>query len=568
MADNIPNIQDLLKKNIAPTAQKLDEKMHEVRLKEKEEETERTASSASIPYVNLKGFPISPEALTQIPKEKAQAIQAVCFLLTTDQVRLGAVAPKDSAVQETLFALQERTHTKGAVYQVSPESLRVALLAYDTLPKIREIVKGVKIAKEDLEKYQKNLRTIKDIDGALKDVSITEVMTVLMAAGVQFESSDVHVEAEQDDIKVRLRLDGVLQTVATLPPEEWKKMISRIKLISGLKINVTNHPQDGRFTIFLKEGDTDVRVSTIPTAWGESVVMRILRPSSIEVKFEQLGWRAPVEKKLRREIGKPNGMILTTGPTGSGKTTTLYAILRELNQPDTKIVTLEDPIEYKLEGINQSQINPSREYTFASGLRSVLRQDPDVVMVGEIRDLETANTAIDAALTGHILLSTLHTNDAAGAIPRLISIGVNPVLIGPALNGLIGQRLVRKICTACKEEQTLDAEAFSTVEAILKEVPENSGETVAEKSTWKFWHGKGCETCGGTGYKGRVGIYEFLLMNSDIVNALKEAQTLSEYDMKAFAKAQGMVTMAQDGMLKALDGDTTVEEVLRVAGAE
>ncbi|OGL67269.1 hypothetical protein A2856_04335 [Candidatus Uhrbacteria bacterium RIFCSPHIGHO2_01_FULL_63_20] len=433
---------------------------------------------------------------------------------------------------------------------------------YDALPKVKKIVKGVKITDEELSRFQGELKSYGDIAKVLQNASVTDVMTVMMAAGFAFGVSDVHVEAEEAKVAVRFRIDGVLQDVASLPHDIWKKLVSRVKLVSGLKINVNDRPQDGRFTIFLKSGDTDVRVSTIPTNWGESVVMRILKPGSIAVDFATLGFRPLVQAKLEKEIAKPHGMLITTGPTGSGKTTTLYAILRKLNTADVKIITLEDPIEYKLEGINQSQIDHAKSYTFANGLRSILRQDPDVVMVGEIRDLETAEVAINAALTGHLMLSTLHTNDASGSLPRLLSMGVKPFLIAPAFNAVIGQRLVRKIHEACKEPFDVPEDQVETVKRILGELPEKSGEK--PPTEWKFFHGKGCDACNGSGYKGRVGIYEVLLMDDAIRAALSES--LSEYNVRELAKAQGMVTMAQDGMLKAIDGLTTVDEVLRVAG--
>ncbi len=401
----------------ATTLEKFDEKMHDVRLKEKEAEAEKFAAEKKVPYVNLSGFPISPDALRQIPQKQAEELKTVCFLFTGPEIRLASTDPTNQQVKDLLFSLQERNKANGGVYQISEESLRVAIKAYDALPKIKKIIKGVKVTDEELEKYKSQIKNYNDVQKVMDSASVTDIMTIVMAAALQLGTSDVHVEAEEETIVVRFRIDGVLQEVSTLPHDLWKKIVARIKLISGLKINVTNRPQDGRFTIFLKEGDTDVRVSTIPTTWGESVVMRLLKPSAIKVEFEQLGYRPTAQAKLEKEISKPHGMIITTGPTGSGKTTTLYAILRKLNTPDRKIITLEDPIEYKLEGINQSQINHEKKYTFASGLRSILRQDPDVVMVGEIRDLETAEVAINAALTGHLMLSTLHTNDAAAAIP-------------------------------------------------------------------------------------------------------------------------------------------------------
>lgn len=577
MSVEIPSIEDLLKSSGAKTAdlkkksadelfatEKVTIKLEEVRLKEKEALAKQQAAQLGLSYVNLQSFPISPEALSQIPKETATKIGAVCFLFSGPEIRLASTNPDQQAVKDLLFSLTERNKARGGLYKISEASLARALMAYDNLPNIKPVIKGVSITDKELDGFKAQLKNYADVARVLEGASVTDVVTVVMAAALQFGTSDVHIEAEEEKIAVRYRVDGVLQEVASLPHEQWKKIISRVKLISGLKINVVERPQDGRFTIFLKEGDTDIRVSTIPTAWGESVVMRLLKPSAINVEFSQLGYRPLTEKKLLHEIEKPHGMIITTGPTGSGKTTTLYAILRKLNTPGVKIITLEDPIEYKVEGLNQSQIDREKEYTFAGGLRSILRQDPDIVMVGEIRDLETAEVAINAALTGHLMLSTLHTNDAAGALPRFISMGVKPFLLSPALNAIIGQRLARRICETCKEAYTPEAEQLASFKKIISEVPENSGETVPDESTWTFMKGKGCDTCNQTGYKGRLGVYELLVMSDTIRGALSE--NMSEYEARQLAKQEGMITMAQDGMLKVLEGITTIDEVLRVAG--
>ncbi len=575
--NQLNSIEDLMKKSAPPAGtvrvgapsvtEKFEEKMHAVRLSEAESEAQAQAKAMGVPFVNLKGFPISPEALSLIPQEQAEQMKAIAFLFTGTELRVGALDPTDPKIKELVYQLGERNKANAGVYKISSESLRVGIQMYATLPKFKEIIKGVKITDKELEKFQAAMNAFADIQTTIQGASITDIMTILMAAGLKFGSSDVHVEAEQEKIVVRYRIDGVLQDVASLPHDQWKKVISRIKLISGLKINVTDKPQDGRFTIFLASGDTDVRVSTIPTAWGESVVMRILKPSAINVEFSQLGWRPLIEKKLVREIEKPHGMIVTTGPTGSGKTTTLYAMLRKLNEPGVKIITLEDPIEYKLEGVNQSQIDASKQYTFAGGLRSILRQDPDIVMVGEIRDLETADVAINAALTGHLLLSTIHTNAASGAIPRFVAMGVKPFLLAPALNAIIGQRLIRKIHDACKIVDTdIPADRLEEVKKVLAAISPASGEPVPDLTKLTFYKGKGCEICNGSGYKGRLGIYEIIIMTDEIRKSLSEH--ISEYEVKKLAIDQGMVTMAQDGLLKALDGITSVSEVWDATGGE
>lgn len=544
------------------TAEKLREKLVSIRKGEIEKEAEEKARGLGVPYVNLKGFAISPEALSLIPKDVAQKLKAVCFLYTGPEIRIAAVDPMNPDVKELLFQLEERLHANGEIYFITEESFNHAFKLYEALPTPRKIIKGVEITGEDLLKFQETIQTFEDLQKEINKVSITEMVALAIATGLKMRASDIHIEAEEFAVKVRLRIDGVLQDAAEIDQPKWKQLISRIKLVSGLKINVTDKPQDGRFTIFLKDEEVDVRVSTIPTAYGESVVMRILSKKAIKLEFTDLGIRGKSFEKLQREIERPNGMIITTGPTGSGKTTTLYAILKKLNKPGVKIITLEDPIEYRLEGINQSQIDHTKEYTFAKGLRSILRQDPDVIMVGEIRDLETADIAINAALTGHLVISTIHTNNAAGAIPRFLAMGAKGFLLAPALNAVIGQRLCRRICEKCKTEDKLDEKTMQRVLEALKTIPENSGEKVDLKNL-KFYKGKGCEACGNLGYKGRIGVYEIFIMDKEIEKVIL-GQEISEYKILELAQTQGMITMAQDGLLKALDGITTVEEVFRV----
>ena len=543
----------------------LSEKMQKVELKGKEAEAEAQARASGIPYVDLKGFAISADALSLLPKEKSLELQAIVFLHTGPELRVGAVDPGNENVKNLVFQLSERHKTHGELYKVSKDSFDHAVKLYDALPQTRVIVKGVQIKQEELERYQEQMNSFDDIQKILDGASITDILSIVTAASLKLGSSDIHIEAEEKKIAVRLRVDGILQDVSSIEKEQWKKIINRIKLIAGLKMNINDRPQDGRFTIFQKDKKIDVRTSTLPTAWGESVVMRILNPDSIKLEFEQLGFRPASLKRLLGEIEKPHGMIVTTGPTGSGKTTTLYAILKKLNEPDVKIITLEDPVEYKLEGINQSQIDHSKDYTFAKGLRSILRQDPDIVLVGEIRDLETAETAIQAALTGHLLLSTIHTNDAAGAIPRFTSMGVKPFLLAPAINAIMGQRLARRLCQECKKPAEVEAELMTKVKELLEAIPENSGEEKVDTSNLQFFGPGGCDVCNNTGYKGRVGLYEILTKDAEIEKFILSGE-ISEYKVREVAAAQGTVFMAQDGLLKALEGLTSVEEIKRVTG--
>jgi type II secretory ATPase GspE/PulE/Tfp pilus assembly ATPase PilB-like protein len=546
--------------------EKLQEKMTAIARRESEDETGRKARALGLPTIELKGFPISPDALQLIPEAQARALGMVAFLFNGSELRVAAKEPEKPQIEEVLFQLTERHKANGKLYMISEESFTHAMKLYEALPKITAIVKGVEITEADLKKYQDSMSEASTVASLLSQANVTDMITVVIAAAIKFGSSDIHVEAEEKGIIVRLRIDGMLQEIARIDRDQWKKIINRIKLIASVKMNITNQAQDGRFTIFQQNKKIDVRVSTIPTAFGESVVMRLLNPDAISLSFDALGFRPAALKKILREVERPNGMVITTGPTGSGKTTTLYAILSKLNTSDVKIITLEDPVEYKLEGINQSQIDASKDYTFAKGLRSILRQDPDIVMVGEIRDLETAETAIQAALTGHMLLSTIHTNDAAGAIPRFLSMGVAPHLLAPAINAIMGQRLVRKLCI-CKQQITLPTELAEIAKTKLAEIPQNSGEEqlTFEKITW--YGPKGCTICNNSGYKGRVGVYEVLIKDATLEQAiLKSNGALSEYEMRDIAKVQGMVTMAQDGLLKASEGLTSVEEVQRIVG--
>ncbi|MDP2587059.1 MAG: GspE/PulE family protein [Candidatus Komeilibacteria bacterium] len=550
----------------AKTEEELDDKMREIELKNLEDLAQAKAGQMGLAYINLKGFPVSPEAIALITQDQAVSLRSVCFFYSGSEIRIGSLNPLNPQIKAVAQELAKMHHANLEIYLISQNSLDLALKIYDKLPKIRKNVKGVEITEDDLKKYEDVLTSFDVLQKEVDKVNISELFTLLIASAIKAAASDIHIEAEEKDIKIRFRLDGVLHTVAKIKPEEWDKIISRLKLISGLKLNITQAPQDGRFTIFLTGDKVEVRVSTIPTSYGESVVARILRSSSVGLKYEDLGLRGKSFVDLKHEVARPNGMIVSTGPTGSGKTTTLYAILNTLNSSETKIITLEDPIEYKLEGINQSQIDHAKDYTFAKGLRSILRQDPDIVMVGEIRDLETAEVAINAALTGHLVISTIHTNNAAGAIPRFLAMGVKPFLLSPALNAVIGQRLVRKICQQCKIEDRIDTDVMTKILNLLSKIPVSSSERLddSELHNLKFYKGKGCAACHGLGFKGRIGIFEIMTLGPEIEKIILSGN-VSENDIQDIAVKNGMVTMVQDGLLKAKDGITTVEEVFKVA---
>ena len=461
-------------------AEKLEHKLSEVKLAELEKTAQEKAVKLGLPFIDLHGFPVAPEALILLPREESLRLRTIIFLKSGDELRLATTTPSKE-VEELAKRLAKEQAVNVQTYLISDSSFDAAEMLYDALPETKEVIYGVRIEEEALKKFEKEISSFRDLQEKISTVGTSDIITLMIGAALKSGASDIHVEAEEDDVKLRFRLDGILQDAAKLPRETWKQMISRLKLLSGAKINVEGVPQDGRITIYLAAEKIDIRVSFLPTAFGESVVMRILRPKAVSLEFDNLGVRGLAWDQLKREIERPNGMIVTTGPTGSGKTTTLYAILKKLNTPDVKIITLEDPIEYKLVGINQSQIDHEKKYDFARGLRAILRQDPDIVMVGEIRDLETAEISIQAALTGHLVVSTIHTNSAAGAIPRFLSMGVKPFLLAPAINAIIGQRLVRRLCEKCKQKTELDPAVLKEVQTVLAAIPKNSGYAVDMK---------------------------------------------------------------------------------------
>lgn len=431
----------------------------------------------------------------------------------------------------------------------------------------REKITGeIKVTPEKLAELQKRITNLGELKQKIEEVlsaSATEILEIIGTGSILLNASDIHLEPSETEAKLRIRIDGILQDVIVLPIKNYNLLLSRIKLLSGLKLNVTDRPQDGRFTINLANTEIEIRVSTLPAEYGEAVVMRILNPKSL-IEIEALGLRKDLLKIFEKEINKPNGMFIVTGPTGSGKTTTLYAILKRINTPDLKIITIEDPIEYHLAGLSQTQVDPAKGYTFANGLRALMRQDPDVILVGEIRDLETAEIACQAALTGHLVFSTLHTNDAAGAVARLIDLGVKPVTIAPALNIVVAQRLPRKVCPKCYKLEKATAEEAKKIKEGLKNVAKEILPPAYFESELKIPKAVGCPYCNYTGYRGRIGIYETFIVDDEMERFILQSPSI--VDMRELAIKKGMVLMHQDGLIKVLDQITTLEEVERVTG--
>ena len=536
-------------------------------LKKKEEEdlVQILSAKYGIEYINLTALPINGDALKLIDENKAIESKVAAFEIIDKKVRLAIRFPDN---QNTLSIIND-LKTRGfevELYITSTQSLEKAWKIYKDLSFASESKGGsLDISNEEIASLVdkvKNIETIKSVLNetidSKKTYRVTRIIETITAGALALDASDIHIEPEEKFIRLRYRLDGVLSEITSLGQDTFALMLSRIKLISGLKLNIHDNSQDGRFSIRLPMGDIEVRVSILPGPYGESVVMRLLNPKSINVPLEELGIPKKLLSVLQEEINRPDGMILTTGPTGSGKTTTLYAFLKKIYNPEVKIITIEDPIEYHLQGIVQSQVN-DRGYNFAEGLRAAVRQDPDIIMVGEIRDNETASMAIDSALTGHLVFSTLHTNDAAGTFPRLIDLGVNPKVLTSAIRIAMAQRLVRKLCVFCKKEITLDGSIKKDIEDTLSSIEDKSE---IPQNVDKMWVSVGCEKCHNTGYKGRIGIYEAIRTNGVIETAIENNP--SEREIWNATKGQGILTMKQDGVLKVLSGTTSFEELQRV----
>ena len=410
----------------------------------------------------------------------------------------------------------------------------------------------------EIKSKLKNASSLPQILDSSWEKGTSEVVRVLLGAGVALNVSDIHIEPGEVSTQVRFRVDGVLHDVAVISPEQHRGLLSRIKLLSGIKLNVTDRAQDGRFTAEAAD-PIEIRTSSLPSEHGESLVLRLLNPKNI-LSLQELGLREDLLLLFRKEIKKPNGMIIVTGPTGAGKTTTLYAFLREINEPEIKIVTIEDPIEYHLKGVSQTQVHPEKGYTFASGLKAIVRQDPDIILVGEIRDGETADIALQASLTGHLVLSTLHTNDAAGTFGRLVSLGASPANIAPAINLAVAQRLVRKLCIICASFRKISRQEREHAERELANLPPGLKPKLGEDT--KMAKANGCDQCSGTGYNGRLGIFEAIVVNDELRELVLQSPSIPQ--LKKYVAQKGMATLRQDGLLLALKGVTTMEELDRV----
>ena len=428
-----------------------------------------------------------------------------------------------------------------------------------------QISRKIEVTDKKLSKIKLKVTNIPQFQKRIEKTlskNVTDLIELLLAGSVLLNVSDIHIEPKETNTRIRIRVDGILQDVLDIPTKIYQTLLSRIKLLSEIKLNIIDRPQDGRFSVLLGETPVEIRSSTLPAEHGESIVLRILNPKSL-IEVEALGVRKDLLEAFKKEIKRPNGMIIVTGPTGAGKTTTQYAFLEKINNPEIKIITIEDPIEYHLKGISQTQVNPKKGYDFANGLKSIMRQDPDVILVGEIRDIETVNIALQAALTGHLVFTTLHTNNAAGTIARLQALGGKPVNIAPALNMAIAQRLIRKVCKKCVKIEKVSPVDLQKLKKNLERIPK---EKLPKKITKdiKIPKTQGCEHCNFTGYRGRIGIFETIFADEELENFILTSPSISALEKKA--KEKGMISMHQDGLLKVLEGITTLEEVERITG--
>lgn len=549
-------------KNQNPTVSVVshEEELLKIKREEKEKATAMRAKAGNFPYIDLRTFPINPDVLHMILPSDAKQGSLMPFFKVGKKLRIAVSDLENTSAKTTLKKLE----AAGYEFQLNlatEESIGEAQKLYASAQyKPQEEIK-VEVQGEQ-KFYEEELKNLAALKTQVESLPAEEALAAIHAGAIKTNASDIHYQPEEKMCSVRFRIDGVLHKVFDISKEAYANIENQLKYKAKMKLNVTTIPQDGRYAFTVNERRIDVRVASLPTEYGEAISCRILDTGKRFNSFEELGFMGRSLELLKRATDLPYGMVLSTGPTGSGKTTTLYALLKVFNKPGTKIITLEDPIEYHLQGLVQSQVDEKKNYTFATGLRSILRHDPDVVMIGEIRDLDTATTACQAALTGHVLLSTLHTNSAVEAIPRLLAIGVPPFVIAPALNTIIAQRLVRRICETCEKEKKVaekERKVFEETLALLKTLRMNGHLQVPES----LKVGKGCDACSFTGFRGQLAISEVFMVDGAIQQAIL---TGSSTTAKLFelARSQGMLTMREDGILKALQGLTTLEEVFRV----
>ncbi len=544
---------------VAKKEDELEKKLKEIKLKQEDERYAEMAQRFGIPFSTLKGVPIDTEALNLLTEEDARKSNLAVLYKSGKKIIVALTDPENAETKKTLSAFESQGFTLSTLF-VSPSTLNTVWQRYKTIKQKVFKIGAIEINEEELTQLQEQIKDLSDLKNKLQNISVTKLLEILIAGALKTKASDMHFEPEHETARIRYRLDGILHDITNLDVDFYEKILNRIKVLSKMKLNIHDSPQDGRFTIKQRNLDIEVRVSIIPSEFGETIVMRLLDPRSIKVELEDLGIRKDLLETIQQQLKKKTGAIMVSGPTGAGKTTTLYAFANRLNEPGTKIITIEDPIEYHVKNISQTQVNPKKGYTFANGLRSIVRQDPDIILVGEIRDVETAEIALHAALTGHFVLSTIHTNDAAGVIPRLVDLGIRTQIIAPAINITIAQRLVRRLCTKCKKQEKVKPEDLEKIKKILIPIKERFNLPALDPSLKIYYAGR-CNECNMSGYEGRVGVFEIFVVSKAMEQLILTSPPISQ--IQELAVSEGMTTLIQDVYLKVLDGLTSIEEIER-----
>lgn len=554
--------------SLSPSKPGLEDKLAKIQRDAEERDAKQRAAKLGFSYIELKTTPVQIDSLKMLSKKEAEESKCAVLAVKRDTIVVVVYDPTLPATKKVLDALHKKE--KNIEIKIgSLTGLKHVFNFYDFIGEDLSSIAGkVEIDEGRLANLKDSLKSLESsraaIDNAVKTkVATGQILEIVLASALSLKGSDIHFEPAKDDVKIRLRIDGLLHDLYTgLSLPDYFFILSRVKLLALMKLNIHSAAQDGRFSVTIGEKSIEIRASALPSEYGETVVLRVLDPDTIMLTLQDLGLNDEDLVIIKEELARPNGMILNTGPTGSGKTTTLYAFLVSVNEPESKIITLEDPIEYHLPGIEQTQVNAEAGYTFASGLRSIVRQDPDIILIGEIRDLETADIALNAALTGHLVFSTLHTNDSFGAIPRLVDLGVKTAILGPALNLIIAQRLVRSLCKECKTPFKVDDILKNNIQKFLDLLP---ARVPRERyKDYVIYNQKGCSACNGIGYKGRTAVVELLRVDEEVNRLI--SKDISDVDIKKAVKAQGVITVQQAGILRILQGVTTFEEVERITG--
>lgn len=541
-------------------------KLAKMKQASEEQETADYAKSVGLPYLDLNIFPITSKYITLVSEDEARKNRLVVVHKIDKDLILGVFDPTIKGVERIKEKLQKEEGYKVRIFIVSQRSLTKAWEVYkkhtlvDTFDYMRMQLTG-----DDLKEFEQQLDILEKLGKRIDEIPTTKLLNIIIAGAIKLEASDIHLEPEKNDkVRLRYRIDGVLHNVVTVNKNVYPSIVSRVKILSKMMLNVYDVAQDGRFSIKTDESNSiDVRVSVLPGNYGENVVLRLLNQDISSLTLDKLGLTGKNYDWLIAQSEKRQGMIINSGPTGSGKTTTLYSLINRINSEEKKIISIEDPIEYQVPGVRQTQVEEQRGYTFADGLRAIVRQDPDVILVGEIRDDETADIAVNASLTGHLVLTTVHANTSAGVVGRIVDLGIKPAIIAPAVNAIIAQRLVRKLCPYCKVKYKPAKETVTVIKEMLSLISPKS-EVEVPKEVEYLWEAKGCAKCNGLGYKGRLGIFEVMTIDEDIRKLIESMAT--EYDIRNASLEKGMITYEQDGIVKALRGETSLEEVQRVAG--